>query len=432
MNLFKKRHSQLIQDSATPSAARVKSTLRIGVAEGAAASTVVTMGDHVIVPFGLFLKASSFQIGLLLAVPNLMAALLQLLSPAMIRLTGSRKGALQLCTFLNGLAWIGVLLVPILFDSFQVWGLLVFAVLAVVFFNLPNAAWGSWISDLVPNVKRGSYLGIRGSLSSLIAACTFLFSGFVLDRFHNSLLTGFVIVFAIMAAARFLSTMFFTMMHEPPMERSKVVVPNIFQFLRSVPGSNLGRFMLYSAGFYFAVNLYSAFFPVYVLQELNYNYTTYVGLVIIVPLAGTVSMLFWGPLADKRGNMIVLKIGAWLMPLIPVMWTLSHNIFYLIFVQAFGGVIWGGMALCSLNFVYESSTAENRTTNISYFYVLNGVALFLGATISGIIAPHLPHVLGSEFLALFFLSGAVRVLIALIFIPGLKETRKTAQDPVSG
>ena len=430
MNILRKRSSGGAADSGTLAQARTKSTLRFGIAEGAASSTVSTMGDHVIVPFGLFLKASSFQIGLLFAVPNLMAALLQLFSPAFISLVGSRKRALQICALLSGLAWIGVLLVPMLFDSFRVWWLLGFAILAVVFFNLPNAAWGSWISDLVPTIKRGSYLGIRGSISNLVAAGTFLFSGFVLDRFHNTLLTGFAIVFAIMAAARFISSVFFTVMSEPPMEKSKVKVPNLFQFLGGVPGSNLGRFMMYSAGLYFAVNLYSAFFPVYVLQELNYGYITYVGLVIIVPLATTVAMPFWGPFADRRGNVIVLKIGAWLMPFIPVLWALSDNIIYLILVQAFGGFIWGGVTICSLNFVYESSTAENRTTNIAYFYVLNGIALFLGATISGIIAPHLPLVFRSGVLALFLMSGAVRLLMAIALIPGLKETRKTVQEPL--
>jgi len=81
---------------------------------------------------------------------------------------------------------------------------------------------------------------------------------------------------------------------------------------------------------------------VYLLRELNLNYLMY----MVVTLFGVGISLFvigvWGKIADKYGNYKVLKITSIILPITPILWILSPNILYLIFVPSLIGGIGRG------------------------------------------------------------------------------------------
>jgi len=131
----------------------------------------------------------------------------------------------------------------------------------------------------------------------------------------------------------------------------------------------------------------------------------------------------WGRLADRVGTLKVMKLTSPVIGLLPVLWMVSRNPFYLIFVQVISGVAWAGFNLCASNFIFDAVSPQKRTRCIAYFNVLNGTALFLGAMIGGFLSDKLPPLWGYQLFSLFLISSSLRLLVALALPHKLKEVR---------
>ena len=153
----------------------------------------------------------------------------------------------------------------------------------------------------------------------------------------------------------------------------------------------------------------SPFFAVYMLRDLKFSYLTYTIITIASTLTVFGAMSMWGARADHIGNRRVLRITSIFIPIVPILWIFSHNLFYLICIQIFAGLFWSGFNLSASNFIYDVVTPEKRTRCIAYFNVVNGLAIFSGAALGGFVVNILPSVSGNKFLSLFILSGLLRI-----------------------
>jgi len=180
-----------------------------------------------------------------------------------------------------------------------------------------------------------------------------------------------------------------------------------------------------------AVSIASPFFTVYMLRELGF---TYMWFTIVTLSSGVFSLLalpFWGKFADKYGNKLVIVIASFFIPLVPILWIFSTSKLYLILVPSLiGGVFWGGFNLSAFNFIYDSVKREHRALCSAYYNMLMGIGIFAGAIIGGLIAKYAPITFMSIFLFIFLVSGLARALMAIIFLPQIKEVRKTKRPPV--
>lgn len=120
-----------------------------------------------------------------------------------------------------------------------------------------------------------------------------------------------------------------------------------------------------------------------------------------------------------------------MIPLIPLLWIASSNFFYLILLQIFAGLAWSGFNLCSVNYLYDATNTRNRTRYLSLFNCGNGLATGAGALLGGFLASHLPYLRGSQILVLFLISGILRGVVAMVFLPQIKEVRKVSHVPAA-
>ena len=118
-----------------------------------------------------------------------------------------------------------------------------------------------------------------------------------------------------------------------------------------------------------------------------------------------------------------MRITAFLIPLVPVLWLVSKEVYYLIPIQILSGFAWSGFNLVSSNFLYDVSPRENRTQNIAIFNAINGLAMCLGALTGGFLVSRLPQINGSSLLTLFLISGILRGLIVLSPLRKIHEVR---------
>jgi MFS family permease len=216
-------------------------------------------------------------------------------------------------------------------------------------------------------------------------------------------------------------------MYEPPESREVKDKPAIWQSLREFGSSNLGRFTLFVALIMLATNISSPFFAVYMLDDLKFSYTAYIINISFYFTAALVVQTYWGRRADWAGNMKVIAVTSLLVPLVPIVWLFSSNVYYLIAAQIFSGFAWGGFNLASVNFVYDASEKQDRARLIAFFKAMIGIALCLGALIGGFIIPYLPPVFGHQLLTLFLISGLLRGVVVILLLRLIFEVRHVPQ-----
>lgn len=402
---------------------KVRSSLKYSVMDGAAYSVMLGLTQNYISPLALELKATTTQIGLLSSIPSLTQALSQLTAPAFTARAGSRKGLILPVVFMHAIMFIPILLVPFIFHTSAVWWLIGFVTVSVVLGAIGNPAWGSMMADLVPGRLRGKYFGFRGQITGFITQVfTYVATGILL-LLSSNIFIGYAICFGAATVFRLLSFSFIFRQYEPKMPVSQTPSPSLLKIIKNIGSTNLGKFMMFYASISFSQMVAGPFFTVFMFRDLHFGYLYYCIISTASQLAVLVFLPFWGRRADKWGNLKVVRIVMFLIPIVPMFWVFSDNIIFLAAANIISGFAWSGFSLAGVNFAYDASEPVTRTKYLAIFGAMDGLGCCLGALIGGYIAPLLPPLLGYNLKTLFVISGALRGLMALILLPRIKEVR---------
>jgi len=403
---------------------KIRQSLKNSFIDGAFCSAMIGFTEQYITPFAVALKASSEQIGMLTAFPNLVASLIQLKSADVTEHMKSRVRIITIFVFLHAMMFLPIALIPAIFPGNRVFWLIIFVTLAASFNAFPGPAWTSLMSDHIPARRRGKYFGWRNRvLGTITISCAFI-AGFILNVFGKDKLSGFMVIIGLAFLSRFTSWYFLKKMYEPAIKVTKEHYFTFWDFVRRFRESNFAKFVFYVASISFAVNISGPFFALYMLRDLNMNYAAYTAVAISPTIATLLTMGIWGRHADVVGNVKIIRLTSFFIPVIPVLWLFGHTFAYLVIIQIFAGFIWAGYNLSVFNFVYDAVMPEKRTRCVSYLNVINGSAICAGALLGGFLARVLPPVLGYNLLTLFALSGILRAVFSMLFLPRIKEVRR--------
>ncbi len=411
--------------SSAPPRARVptpesKRSRRILLLEGPVGAIAAGIHANFVGPFALRLSATTFQMGMLTAFTELLTALTQLFASRIVGLLGGRKRMVVTTILLSALPWLFMALVPFAPASMRVWMLIPLSAAAISLFMISDPAVGSWISDVVPKDRRGSFLGLRGSAATLSLVTIALSGAMVLDRLGGAVLWGFVVVFLMALMARMVSAYMFSRVADPrPDVRIKPGMAP-WQYIAHMGQTTLGRYNLFIFVFHFAMGCGGPFFGVYLLRDLGFSYLVFVSLGVISNVAAIFTMPLWGRLADRRGNMFVLAIAAPSLAIFPLTWVVSPQPWYLLLTHIFGGIIGAGWGIGAYNFVLEGSDEETRTSAVGYFRAMASLGVFAGSLMGGAIAAFLPTILPYQLMTLFLLSATLRIITVAVFLPRVR------------
>lgn len=402
---------------------KIRNSLIYSYIDGAFASIMFGLRDTFITPFAISLGAVASQIGLLSSVPNLLASLIQIKSADVTEKLKSRKKAISIPVFIHALMLLPILLIPFVLKSGRIEALIFLYMLHLSFGNFAGPPWSSLIAEYIPPSKRGIFFGVRNKVLGFISVASAFLGGFLLHVFEKkNIFMGYAFLFFVALFARLVSWHYLNKMYEPFFRVEKKAHFGFFEFVANIKRSNFTRFVFYVASMNFCVFIASPFFSVYMLRDLKMNYPIYT----LVTLAATITVLLvmdrWGRKADLFGNIKVLKLCSFFVPLVPVVWLFSSNVIYLIVIQIFAGFFWSGFNIAASNFIYDAVSPSKRTRCIAYFNVINGIAMFLGATIGGYIIKFLPVFFGYKLFSLFLLSGLLRLFVAMSSF-ALREVR---------
>ncbi len=384
--------------------------------------------DYYLVPFGLFLGATTRQIAILVAVPHLLAASAQPFAVGVVRRIGSRLRWVVWGACLQAALFIPAAFLAVISFPSRVAALTILIAGIRILGSLVGAAWGSLVSEYLPPEKRGSYFGWRAGVVGMAGVAGVVSGGLLLTWFGQfSTASGFLLLFLLAAILRFVSAGLLAQMAELPLSPSPDSDFTFFMFLQRIRESNFVRFVLYTASITLAAHVAAPYFSVYMLRDLQWSYLRYMSVHLAAVLAGLVAFPLWGRHADVVGNAQILKITGFLTPWIPFLWLVSDSPFYLAAVELFAGFVWGGFTLCATNFIYDAVSPQKRVRCLGYFNLINGAAIFVGSLAGGFLADRLPPLGGHSLLTLFVLSGLLRLGACVLLSSRFQEVRQSAR-----
>lgn len=384
--------------------------------------------DYYLVPFGLFLGATTPQIAVLVAVPHLLSAMAQLFAVGVVRRVGSRLKLIVRGAALQAALFIPTAFLAVIPSPRRVQWLPVLIAGIRMMGSLVGAAWGSLVSEYLPPERRGSYFGWRARVVGIAGVVGVVCGGLLLTwlgKFSTAL--GFFLLFLLAGVLRFISAALLAQMTELPHSFSPGSDFTLLMFLRRMKKSNFVRFVLFTAGVIFAAHIAAPYFSVYLLRGLHWSYLQYMWIHLAAVIAGLVAFPVWGRHADFVGNAHILKLTGFLIPLIPFLWLFSESNLYLFGVELFSGFVWGGFNLCAANFIYDAVTPQKRVRCLAYFNLINGTAIFIGSLLGGFLADRLPPIRGHSLLTLFALSGLLRLGACFFLSSRFQEVRASAR-----
>lgn len=412
---------------------RLKYEARLhSIKEGIFCSARSSFGDEYVSPFAIAINASNSMVALLTAIIGLLGPLSQTFGSRLIE-KYSRKKIVLKAAFFEALMWLPLILLAFLYYKGIIVNILPFMLLLffafyVIFANVAHPAWFSWMGDIISEKHRGRWFSKRNLIIGFVSIILAIAASFFLDYFKQKGLTmiGFGILFLMATIARLISWRILKKQYEPKIELEKGYYFSFFEFIVKAPKTNFGRFTIFRSLLGFSAAISSPLLAVYLLRYLGFNYVEY----IIIMLGGTFVSLFflglWGKVADIYGDYKVLIIASILVPIVDILWILHTNILYLLFIPSvLSGIAWAGIYLASGNLIYDNVTPQRRGLVVSYYNMVWGIGVFLGAGLGALLIKFLNTNFLPPIILVFIISSIVSVLVIIFGLPQIKEVRKT-------
>ena len=399
-------------------------------------------------PFSLFardLHSSEFQIGILAALPFL-ASLVSMPASLITERTGARKKIFLLSLYTQRLLWIPIALIPLYMRTRgNSSAVLVFMTLILLMHGagaVGGPGWLSWMADIVPERVRGKYFSRRRQWGILSAIPAAIGAGWILDHLVPAgdplgTLRVCTILFLCSAVFGVIDIHLFQYVPDVPMEPRRRA-----SALKLLAGPLRDRQFLLFGGFVatltFAVSFMGQFVTFYLIDRVGVTAAGIQLMLLVAPMVAQLLVLpVWGHAADRMGKKPVMAIAA--LGLVPVgfAWCfVSPTMAWLGYaLSAAGAALWTGVEVANLNFVLEFSGSADGENGGSSYVAMNSVIIniagCLGGLSAGVIAtllkdwhmhvglPGLSEI--SFYEVLFALSGVMRLVAAVAFLPRLRE-----------
>jgi MFS family permease len=301
--------------------------------------------------------------------------------------------------------------------------------------NLIQPQWRAWMGSVVPQKQRGVFFAARSRLTMGTSLLVFLGGGLCLSLSASLDLVwaGFFLLFLAAAVGRALSCFYLWKMHDPEPQpviaETNVFFSTLHLFGESMHDPTFRNYTFFVAGMQGMVAISGPFFAVYMLNELDFTYFEY-SINLMASIATQFTMLrFWGKMSDRHGNRLIMLLCSAIIPVIPFLWLLTPNYYFLLLAQLVSGVAWSGFNLTTANYLYDIRPHHsNFATYAAVQAGMTAVLVFIGAIAGGylasvapVLASLLPFSISSALFIVFFVSGIMRGLVLLWFIPRAEE-----------
>ncbi len=403
--------------------------MRVSIVEGAFALVMIGLSEAFYIPYLNALGASHLQIGMGASLPALMSGLIQLIGPAALHKSGSRRRLIVPTVVGQALAFVPLALAWHLAPVLQVWSAITAFVVSATFGNLGASAWADWMGEVVPRRRHGRYFATRNRLLGIVQISIAVLGGYLLDKAVGKVMIMFTAIWFACTFARLVSAALFYLYYEPPIVRHPSGSTSLttlslskgservsfLDFLRDLHATRFGIFTAATSLLNLGVNISAPFFAVHMLNNLHLNYIAYT-ILIVTPIASTIATLgLWGHIIDRFGSVPAIRLSAIIVCLLPLPWVVTTSYTLLFITQVVSGFSWSGFNLATFTFYVGSLKPHERISHLAYFNTINFVCTAAGAALGGLIVLYLPQVAQWQLQSVFVFSAVIRLGPAVLF-----------------
>jgi hypothetical protein len=339
--------------------------LRAMMADGVFFSAMVGMGETCLPAFALAAGLGEVVTGLVATVPMLAGAVFQLVTPMAVRRLGSYRRWVVWCARLQALSFAPLALGAALDRVSLAW----VAAAAVAYWSFGMAtgpAWNAWVTSLLPQGMRATFLARRARASQAALLVALLAAGLALEagRRRGVALGVFALLFAAAMLSRLVSSAFLARQSEAPglATGHRALGPRaLASHVRSADSRHV---LFYLVSLNAVTHVAAPYFTPYMLGPLGLSYgqfmaltaTSFVARLAIFPLIGRV--------AQRRGARVVLLWGGLGVVPLPLLWLVSHDFRYLLCVQALSGAAWASLEFATMLSFFDGFDSRERAVRL--------------------------------------------------------------------
>lgn len=389
----------------------IRRNLRASMADGATFGVMVGVGETYLAAFALAIGLGEVSSGLISSVPLLAGGITQMISLRGVRWIGSEKRWILLGASIQGLAFFPLVFAA-LYGSMSIGALLLIASVYWAGGLSTGPAWNTWMETIVPRRIRPKYFAKRTRFSQLTTFGSFLLGGLVLQwaKEHELTLYGFALLFTIAGCFRFWSVLCLAQ-HQTPEPDTRPTRPASIESSLAPPNANSnapspeqpnaakplsatpirepmslphgGRLLAYLVVVQGFVQISGPYFAPYMLEELSYSYTEFVGLIAIAFLSKILTLPWWANVAKKYDAQTLLWIGGVGIAPLAAMWIVSHEFWWLALTQFICGIMWAAYELGFFLLFFEALPVAQRTRMLTLYNLANTASWCTGALVGG-------------------------------------------------
>lgn len=343
----------------------------------------------------LALGASNFVIGVLASLAPI-SQMAQIPAILVVERVGLRKLVTVVAATVSRLALVAAALTPFFSPAgYEVFLFTLFMVLFFVAGSFAGCSWSSWIKDIVPSERMGSYLASRLAAATGLGAALSIAAGFSIDGLSNALgapAQGYGIIFMVAAVTGLFGVRLLTHVPEPrmpPPEEGRQWLRTLLQPLKDL---NFRRLLIFSAAWSFTVIMSGAFFTVYMLHRIGIPMS---GVILLAVLSQVTNIYFfkvWGAIADRFSNKSVLATSVPLFILVLFLYPFTtlperhaFTIPLLILIHIIAGIATAGFNLCAANIALRLAPHGKATAYLGANAFCAGLAATIAPIIGGLI-----------------------------------------------
>ena len=206
----------------------------------------------------------------------------------------------------------------------------------------------------------------------------------------------------------------------------KIVVPAIWtpKGVRSIISSIrerplFTRYISVSLFFHLAMAISWPLFSITLVNRLNASLFEIAIISVITGFFTLIGQTNFGRLADRVGRKTFLLIGRLGLMLIPLVYAISPNIWWIFVISAFSGIMIALINAGATPYLFDVVPDDERGESIAIYNAIMGVGIFVGALFGGLLFDYLQVVVGLATALLICLS----ISSISRFLAGLNYTR---------
>ena len=377
---------------------QITNGLNLVIKEGMVTEAMTALtGGTFLVALAILLGATNVQIGILAALPSF-SSIFQLVAIRLLQKYNNRRAIAVICSICARLPLLVIGLLPLIFSKGTSIEVLIFLLFFYYFFgSVAGANWNSWMKDLVPERKLGTYFSTRTRLTQTMNVVLSLLIALSLDyikRVHPALeLKTYAIMFIGGGIIGLFSVWLLSKTPEPVSYLPKENMLKLFK--RPLKDKNYRKLLIFNSFWSFSLNIATPFFTVFMLKTLNLPLSYIIAFGIMGQVSGIFAVRLWGKHSDKYSNKTIIKIAAPLYILCILSWpfaAMAPSFIFTVLIVAVINII-SGIATSGINLSIGNIGLKLASKNeaIVYLTVKNMVvACFasLGPIVGGLLADY--------------------------------------------